>query len=357
MIAAPSVESGGRAPSRPPRFAFNPGLPDLAAFPRAAWATATRRNLRGMPASTLAYNDSRGHAELGAALAEYVARARGAIADPELIVVCPASCTGCRCSRACCRPAAWSELGWRTPATGGIARSRRRPACSWCRFHGRAAAPGPFLADSGAGAAFPPGPQFPSGRSSPEPGFFGRMGTNKQRDRHRGRLRRRAALRPPAHRRVAGSSTRSTWSVPAPPARRWRRVSGWAGCSAQGAPRSPPRATSQRGRPRPVPHQLAFAELPLGRVRAPPFAACALATARAGTVLAILAERETRATMSGSRRGPHTTWAARTITFGQRARRERSRAVDRLFPVAPAAIDQWSPPRTVSYRLRRTSGA
>jgi GntR family transcriptional regulator / MocR family aminotransferase len=85
------------APARPrprapelarPRYVFHPGLPDLAAFPRAAWLRALRRALATVPASALEYGDPRGQLELREALAAYLGRARGAIADPELIVVC-----------------------------------------------------------------------------------------------------------------------------------------------------------------------------------------------------------------------------------------------------------------------------
>jgi GntR family transcriptional regulator / MocR family aminotransferase len=164
-IAAPSLESGGRAPSRLPRFAFKPGLPDLAAFPRAAWATATRRSLGGMPASTLGYGDSRGHAELRAALAEYVARARGAIADPELIVVCAGFVHGL-------------SLLSRVLRARGVERIAMEDPCHWWHREVAEAAglqlvPLPvdergartdLLADSGAGAAFlAPAHQFPLG--------------------------------------------------------------------------------------------------------------------------------------------------------------------------------------------------
>ena len=84
-------------PTRPPRdlrmvppvrFSFNPGLPDLTAFPRAAWSGALRRGLRDAPSASLGYGDPRGRPELRDALAAYLARARGAVADPERIVVC-----------------------------------------------------------------------------------------------------------------------------------------------------------------------------------------------------------------------------------------------------------------------------
>ena len=44
--------------------------------------------LRDAPASSLGYGDPRGRPELRQALAAYLARARGTVADPELIVVC-----------------------------------------------------------------------------------------------------------------------------------------------------------------------------------------------------------------------------------------------------------------------------
>lgn len=71
-----------------PRFDFHPGVPDLAAFPRAAWTGALRHGLRDAPAASLGYGDPRGRPELRDALASYLARARGAVADPELVVVC-----------------------------------------------------------------------------------------------------------------------------------------------------------------------------------------------------------------------------------------------------------------------------
>ena len=72
----------------PPRFNFNPGVPDLTAFPRTAWTRALGEGLRALPASALGYGDPRGEFELRSALADYLARARGVVADPELLVVC-----------------------------------------------------------------------------------------------------------------------------------------------------------------------------------------------------------------------------------------------------------------------------
>ncbi|WP_369198322.1 MocR-like pyridoxine biosynthesis transcription factor PdxR [Streptomyces djakartensis] len=71
---------GGRAD-------FVPGTPDLALFPRSAWAAAQRGVLAELPHSELGYPDPRGLPRLRTALAELLSRRRGVVADPERIVV------------------------------------------------------------------------------------------------------------------------------------------------------------------------------------------------------------------------------------------------------------------------------
>ncbi|MEU1848039.1 PLP-dependent aminotransferase family protein [Streptomyces sp. NPDC019990] len=71
-----------------PAFDLRPGSPDLASFPRDQWLKAARRALARAPHHALDYGDPRGRPELRAALAGYLARARGVRADPERIVVC-----------------------------------------------------------------------------------------------------------------------------------------------------------------------------------------------------------------------------------------------------------------------------
>jgi GntR family transcriptional regulator/MocR family aminotransferase len=64
------------------------GSPDLSAFPRAAWLTAARRAMAAAPNEMLGYGDPRGCQPLRAALADYLARARGVRTAPERLVVC-----------------------------------------------------------------------------------------------------------------------------------------------------------------------------------------------------------------------------------------------------------------------------
>ncbi|MFJ3407644.1 PLP-dependent aminotransferase family protein [Promicromonospora sp. NPDC090134] len=64
-----------------------PGLPDLSAFPRAAWARAERAALDGLASSDLGYGDPRGLPALREALAGWLARTRGLRAHPDDILV------------------------------------------------------------------------------------------------------------------------------------------------------------------------------------------------------------------------------------------------------------------------------
>ncbi|GGV57882.1 GntR family transcriptional regulator [Streptomyces longisporoflavus] len=71
-----------------PTYNLQPGTPDLASFPRAAWLKAARRAMAAAPNDALGYGDPRGRVELRTALADYLARARGVHTDPDRIVVC-----------------------------------------------------------------------------------------------------------------------------------------------------------------------------------------------------------------------------------------------------------------------------
>ncbi|MER0245007.1 PLP-dependent aminotransferase family protein [Streptomyces sp. HSW2009] len=85
--AKPSARKPGVAAAGPPA-GFLPGTPDLALFPRTAWAAAHRRVLARLPHHTLGYPDPRGLPELREALAGLLTRRRGVVADPERIVIC-----------------------------------------------------------------------------------------------------------------------------------------------------------------------------------------------------------------------------------------------------------------------------
>jgi GntR family transcriptional regulator/MocR family aminotransferase len=64
-----------------------PGLPDVRAFPMRQWISAVRDAAGGMASADLGYPDPAGHPHLRHVLAEYLARVRGAEADPANMVI------------------------------------------------------------------------------------------------------------------------------------------------------------------------------------------------------------------------------------------------------------------------------
>jgi GntR family transcriptional regulator / MocR family aminotransferase len=83
-----AVSSGQPPEPSAPRYSLRPGLPDLSEFPRAAWLAAARRAVAAAPSEAFGYGDPRGRLELRAALASYLARARGVRASADQIVIC-----------------------------------------------------------------------------------------------------------------------------------------------------------------------------------------------------------------------------------------------------------------------------
>jgi GntR family transcriptional regulator / MocR family aminotransferase len=72
----------------PARIDLSPGVPDLAAFPRAAWLRAERAVLAGLSAADFGYGDPRGAPAFRAAVANWLARNRGiSITGDDVIVV------------------------------------------------------------------------------------------------------------------------------------------------------------------------------------------------------------------------------------------------------------------------------
>jgi len=85
---APDVPVAARPEAAVPRYDLRAGVPDLSAFPRRAWLATARKVLAAAPDHLLGYPDPRGLPQLRAALADYLARARGVTADPARIVIC-----------------------------------------------------------------------------------------------------------------------------------------------------------------------------------------------------------------------------------------------------------------------------
>ena len=84
-VAEPEAEAV-RPPPRP-RYDFLPSVPDVSPFPRAAWQRSLREALATITDADLAYGDPRGVDALRTALAGYLGRVRGVVADPARVVV------------------------------------------------------------------------------------------------------------------------------------------------------------------------------------------------------------------------------------------------------------------------------
>ncbi|WKG03242.1 PLP-dependent aminotransferase family protein [Mycolicibacterium sp. HK-90] len=92
VAAVDTVTLPDRARSDParPRFDidFAPGSPDLASLPRQAWLRAMRQGLADIESSEFGYVAPHGLRAARTAVADYLRRTRGVIADPRLIVLC-----------------------------------------------------------------------------------------------------------------------------------------------------------------------------------------------------------------------------------------------------------------------------
>lgn len=94
-VAVAAQEPAALPPRLPPSprlmVDFRHSVPDLVSFPRRDWAWALREGCRHASVVELDYGDPRGAVALREVLGGYLRRVRGAVADPEQIMVC----TGC----------------------------------------------------------------------------------------------------------------------------------------------------------------------------------------------------------------------------------------------------------------------
>jgi GntR family transcriptional regulator / MocR family aminotransferase len=88
--AQPVPAAPAQPAAAPPRLIadFQPGLPDLASFPRADWSWATQQACRTIAAPDFGYGDPRGDTELRRVLAGYLRRVRAAATDPGGLLIC-----------------------------------------------------------------------------------------------------------------------------------------------------------------------------------------------------------------------------------------------------------------------------
>jgi len=87
IVAAAEAATASELAEPPPRFDFRPSMPDVSAFPRAAWMRSVREAMRTISDFDLGYGDPRGMHVLRAALVDYFGRVRGVHADGRNVVI------------------------------------------------------------------------------------------------------------------------------------------------------------------------------------------------------------------------------------------------------------------------------
>ena len=90
VAAGPSRATAGLHLARPtpPRIDLSYGRADVSSFPRAAWLRAIRGALASAPNDVFGYLAGSGTPQLRTALADYLNRVRGTLAQPDQIVIC-----------------------------------------------------------------------------------------------------------------------------------------------------------------------------------------------------------------------------------------------------------------------------
>ncbi|MGW0532123.1 MocR-like pyridoxine biosynthesis transcription factor PdxR [Streptomyces sp. NPDC003032] len=110
----------------PARIDLSPGLPDLAAFPRAAWLRAERSVLAGLTPSDFGYGDPRGAPALRATVARWLSLNRGIMADPDDVMIVNGTAQALRLLVDVLRAEGISEIAVEEPGSLGV-RQHLRP--------------------------------------------------------------------------------------------------------------------------------------------------------------------------------------------------------------------------------------
>jgi GntR family transcriptional regulator/MocR family aminotransferase len=87
ITAAPGADVFDALREASARIDLTPGVPDLTAFPRAAWLRAERAVLNELVPADFGYGDPRGAPAMRLAIARRLGRSRGIRADPDQVIV------------------------------------------------------------------------------------------------------------------------------------------------------------------------------------------------------------------------------------------------------------------------------
>jgi GntR family transcriptional regulator/MocR family aminotransferase len=130
VAAGPSRPTAGLRLARtaPPRIDLSYGRADVSSFPRAAWLRAIRGALASAPNDVFGYLAGSGVPQLRTALADYLNRVRGTLAQPDQIVICTGYAQGIALLVGVLAAAGAKRLALEDPSSGDDALPAARAA-------------------------------------------------------------------------------------------------------------------------------------------------------------------------------------------------------------------------------------
>ena len=130
VAAGPSRATAGLHLARktPPRIDLSYGRADVSSFPRSAWLRAVRGALASAPNDLFGYLAGSGAPQLRTALADYLNRVRGTLAQPDQIVICTGYAQGIALLVGVLAAAGAKRLALEDPSSGDDALPAARAA-------------------------------------------------------------------------------------------------------------------------------------------------------------------------------------------------------------------------------------
>jgi GntR family transcriptional regulator/MocR family aminotransferase len=130
VTAGHALAAAGPSPAREPRppIDLSYGRADVSSFPRAAWLRAIRGALADAPNSVFGYLTGSGVPQLRVALADYLNRVRGTLAQPDHIVICTGYAQGMTLLIGVLAAAGAKRLALEDPSSGDDALPAARAA-------------------------------------------------------------------------------------------------------------------------------------------------------------------------------------------------------------------------------------
>jgi GntR family transcriptional regulator/MocR family aminotransferase len=130
VATGPSRATAGLRLARktPPRIDLSYGRADVSSFPRAAWLRAIRGALASAPNDVFGYLAGSGVPQLRTAIADYLNRVRGTVAQPDQIVICTGYAQGAALLISVLVAAGAKRLALEDPSSGDDALPAARAA-------------------------------------------------------------------------------------------------------------------------------------------------------------------------------------------------------------------------------------